>query len=397
MGLFDFLKSKNVQAENDSSSNRFGSGVGAHSGKVEYADSHSIAADERQYYRPDDYYTTYSYPGTEMARKVITFEERKKTSYPSARGLYVAEILLLEYCSYGKYPKPSGGYPGLWWFEYGIRDVGHALEFLEKRGFLCWAPLDQYLFSLKVDELKQILDEAGLPITGKKADLVKRISEEIPRESIGSPKSADKYELTDLGKDELQQNGYVPYMHKHRHKTTEDARFGEVFNVWSINKLFPNGDASDWRRVVGHVEEKLFGVNMATAAQDENTRNTQTKEKRDYTTERNAIRAYLADQRDYISNSIRTSGDGYAEESKGLDLMRIGKDKEALVQFYIAIGKKFDAPALYREAAELLGKYEMFDEALYVIDKGLKAIPTANRHRDELLKRKDQIQKEMRK
>ena len=192
MGLFDFLKSQKIKPENNSSSIKIGSGSDAHSGEVEYADSRSIAPDERQYYRPDDYYTTYSYPGTEMARKVITFEERKKTSFPSARGLYVAEILLLEYCSYGKYPKPNGGYPGLWWFEYGIRDVGHALESLEKRGFLCWAPLDQCLSSLKVDELKQILDKTGLPTTGKKADLVKRISEEIPRESIGLPKSAYK-------------------------------------------------------------------------------------------------------------------------------------------------------------------------------------------------------------
>ena len=171
MGLFDFLKTKPTQTENSNSPIKIGNGDSSRSGKVGYADSRSIAPDERQYYRPDDYYTTYSYPGTEMARKVITFDERKKTSYPSNRGLYVAEILLLEYCSYGKYPKPSGGYPGLWWFEYGIRDVGHALESLEKRGYLRWAPLDQCLSSLKVDELKQILDKAGLPTTGKKVDL----------------------------------------------------------------------------------------------------------------------------------------------------------------------------------------------------------------------------------
>lgn len=390
MGLFDFLKSKNAQSETKLPSINVYSSSSAHAGKNECADSRSIAPDERQYYRPDDYYTTYSYPGTEMARKVITFEERKKTSYPSKRGLYVTEILLLEYCGYGKYPKPSGGYPGLWWFEYGIRDVGHALESLESRGFLQWAPLEQSISSLKVDELKQILEQAGLSTAGKKADLVKRISTEIPRERLDLPSSAYKYELTDLGKDELQKNGYVPYMHKHPHKTTEDDRFGEEFNVWSVNKLFPDGDASDWRRVVGQLEEKLFGVDTATAVRDK-----QSEEKRSYASERNAVRAYLADQRDYINKNVRTSGDGFAEESKGLDLIRIGKDKEALVQFYIAIGKKFDAPALYREAAALLEKYEMFDEALYVIDKGLKNIPTANRHRDELLKRKDQIQRKM--
>ena len=393
MGLFDLLKIKTSQVKEDGPPIKIGAGINRQLGTQEYADSHSISEDERSYYRPDEYYTTYSYPGTELARKVVTFEERKSMSYPSKRGLYVAEILLLEYCNHGKYPKPSGGYPGLWWFEYGIRDIGHVLESLEERGFLRWASLEQCLASLKVDELKQILDKAGLSTAGKKADLMKRILVEIPKEQIGLPDLAYKYELTNIGKDELQQNGYVPYMHKHPHKTTEDARFGEVFNVWSVNKLFPDGDASNWRRVVGNVEERMFGVDMASAAQDENISKAQTKEKHDYASERSAIRAYLADQRDYINTSVRTPGDGYAEESKGLDLMRIGKDKEALVQFYIAIDKEFDAPALYREAAVLLEKYEMFDEALYVIEKGLKNIQSTNRHRDDLIKHKEQIQK----
>lgn len=393
MGLFDFLKAKTSQNAEEKNAITINTGFGRQISKAEYADSRSIADDEKPYYRSDEYYTTYSYPSTEMARKVITFEERKSTSYPSKRGLYVAEILLLEYCSYGKYPKPSGGYPGLWWFEYGIRDVGHALESLEKRGFLSWAPFEQCLSSLKTDELKRILDKAGLQTSGKKSDLIKRISTEVPREMVSLPDSTFKYELTDVGKLELQQNGYVPYMHKHPHKTTEDARFGEVFNVWSVNKLFPDGDASEWRSVVGRVEERMFGVDMATTVPDENMPKTKTNKKKDYASERSAIRAYLADQMDYINKSIRTPGDGFAEESKGIDLVRIGKDKEVLVQFYIAIGKKFDAPALYREAAVLLEKYEMYDETLYVIEKGLKAIPNANRHRDDLIKCKEQLLK----
>lgn len=289
MGLFDFLKAKTSQSAEGKNAITINTGFGRQISKAEYADSRSIADDEKPYYRSDEYYTTYSYPDTEMARKVITFEERKSTSYPSKRGLYVAEILLLEYCSYGKYPKPSGGYPGLWWFEYGIRDVGHALESLEKRGFLSWAPFEQCLSSLKTDELKRILDKAGLQTSGKKSDLIKRISTEVPREMVSLPDSAFKYELTDVGKLELQQNGYVPYMHKHPHKTTEDARFGEVFNVWSVNKLFPDGDASEWRSVVGRVEERMFGVDMATTVLDENMPKMKTNEKKDYASERSAI------------------------------------------------------------------------------------------------------------
>ena len=86
--------------------------------------------------------------------------------------MYVAEIMLLECCSQGKYPKPKGGYPGLWWFKYGIRDVGHALESLKARGFLQWAPKVKSLGTLKVDELKQLLINEGLSTAGKKADLV---------------------------------------------------------------------------------------------------------------------------------------------------------------------------------------------------------------------------------
>ena len=55
-------------------------------------------------------------------------------------------------------------------------------------------------------------------------------------------------------------------MHSHNRKTTEDARFGETFNVWSINQCFKNGDASDWKNVVGATELRMFGMDIANAA-----------------------------------------------------------------------------------------------------------------------------------
>lgn len=259
MGLFDVFKTKKTIGVSNGISHA------VLNSKDSFADSSSISLDERPYYQPDDYYTFYSYPGTDMATRVITFEERKKTSFPSARGLYVAEIVLLEYCSQGKYPKPKDGYPGLWWFKYGIRDVGHALESLRVRGFLQWAPKAKSLGTLKVDELKQLLANEGLSTAGKKADLVSRIATQIPDERLVIPGYEPKYELTDIGKAELEDNGYVPYMHRQNHLTTEDNRFGETFTVWDINKLFPDGNATNWRRVVGDIEKNRFGVNMANA------------------------------------------------------------------------------------------------------------------------------------
>ena len=64
MGIFDVFKKKPLEVEPP------------------------IAEDEKSYYRPDGYYTNLAHEGTQFQRKVITFEERKKISFPSARGLF---------------------------------------------------------------------------------------------------------------------------------------------------------------------------------------------------------------------------------------------------------------------------------------------------------------------
>ena len=262
MGLLDFMKKSPVTIGFS------GTAGGNSKAQFRYADSSSISPDERPYYQPDSYYTFYSYPGTTAARKVVTFDERKRMSYPSSSGLYVAEILLLDYCSKGKYPKPSSGYPGLWWFEYGIRDVGHALESIKDRGFIRYQTKYEALSSLKMDQLKKILRNEGLPENGKKAELVERITESVSEDKIQIDGFIARYVLTESGQIELGRNGYVPYMHKHRYKTTEGGMFGKEFNVWSINRCFKNGDASDWKSVVRKAEKEVIGTILVDAMED---------------------------------------------------------------------------------------------------------------------------------
>ena len=110
MGLFDFFKKQKPVASKQEPS------------------KYAVPEADKKYYQNDSYYTDVAFAGTPFEKKVITLEERKKTAIPSETGLYPAEILLLEYCSYGTYPGPKNGYPGFWWFEYGIRDVGAVLR-----------------------------------------------------------------------------------------------------------------------------------------------------------------------------------------------------------------------------------------------------------------------------
>jgi hypothetical protein len=103
------------------------------------------------------------------------------------------------------------------------------------------------------------------------------------------------------------------------------------------------------------------------------------------------MRKHLQGKREEIKKGIQSKGDGFQEEMQGIDCKKAGKDKEALVKFYIAIGKRFDAPALYRESAILLRKYGMYQEELSVLEAGMKNVSKKNSHYKELTERRKKV------
>lgn len=222
-----------------------------------YADPSSVAEDERPYYRKDEYYKFYASVDSDGDR-LRTFEEKKATTYPSVNGLYVSEIMLLEYVSYGDYPKPSGGYPAFWWFQYGIRDIGHTLEPLAERGFIRWASKSSLIDHLTVTDLKALLGHFHLKTSGAKAVLLERAHSEIQEDQIPDDLLKPKYELTEKGKEELKANAYIPYMHKSHYHNYEEPY---LLNVWSLNRAYKGNMPSNWRDIVSTMEMKIFGEN----------------------------------------------------------------------------------------------------------------------------------------
>ena len=152
MGIFDFLKKKKLKNSNS---------------KIDKP----IPEEEKKYYQEDEYYQKTICDVSGIEKAVITFEERKQTAKPSKNGLYPAEILLLDYCEKGEYPEPKSGYPGFWWFEYGIRNVGERLKSLEERNYIKIGKAGESLKGLTVVSLKEILKRNDLPVSGKKANL----------------------------------------------------------------------------------------------------------------------------------------------------------------------------------------------------------------------------------
>ena len=112
---------------------------------------------------------------------------------------------------------------------------------------------------------------------------------------------------------------------------------------------------------------------------------------KDNAVDKSKVRDYLKLKEQEIRQGIASPGDGYDEEFKGIQLKKQGRDEEALVQFYIAIGKHFMAPALYTETAKLLHKYKMYEEELSVLEAELKYSVLNTNKKDEVEKRKEKL------
>lgn len=317
-----------------------------------------VPESEKKYYQPDSYYTDVVHEGTPFEYRIISFEERKKTAIPSTRGLYPAEILLLEYCSHGTYPSPKNGYPGFWWFTYGIRNVGAALKSLENRGYISFSSPSAALNGLTVTQLKEILSTIGQATTGKKAELIERISETVLANDLLAMGVQPKYALTNLGQLELSENEYVPYMHGAPNKTIETDLCGTMFNVWSINKLLGSGDKSNWRAIVYEQEAKI---------------------NQERTEANIAFMNNLKKTNHESYKKLKAQDDQLAAVQKASEKYRVNKDLDAYIAFWEVLwsngGLFFEGSKWHFELPDLYIKAKRYDDALNFVEKLKRSKP----------------------
>lgn len=158
--------------------------------------------------------------------EVIPAEKRIKDAIASKHGLYPHEVLVLDYA--GSYYTEGNSFQGFWWYRYGVRDVDKCLRSLLDRGFLQVGNLQSAIEKETATVLKEELKKYGLKVSGKKDELVQRLITEIPHEELNSRFTKRTYQLTELGKQALDEEGYVPYIHRHQ---IEDL------DIWTLNKI----------------------------------------------------------------------------------------------------------------------------------------------------------------
>ena len=158
------------------------------------------------------------------AEEVIPAEKRIKSAIASKHGLYPHEVLVLDYA--GSYYTEGNSFQGFWWYRYGVRNVDNCLRSLLDRGFLQVGDLQSAIEKETAAVLKDELKNHGLKVSGKKDELVQRLLIEIPHEELNSRFTKRTYQLTELGKQALEEESYVPYIHRH---------ILEDMDIWSLN------------------------------------------------------------------------------------------------------------------------------------------------------------------
>ena len=170
MGLFDFLKKKDA--------------------KPQASDSSSTAYND-----------------------VMPIEKRIRSTQPTCDGLFPHEILVLSYAE--SYTTEDHEFSGFWQYKYGINDVQAILRKLNLKGYLVIGNIEDVLENLKMPTLKQLLQERNLKVSGKKAELIERILENVSLQELESRFKERPYKLTDTGKTTLDKFEWIPYIHRH--------------------------------------------------------------------------------------------------------------------------------------------------------------------------------------
>ena len=159
MGLFDFLKKRNNKNKQVSKSNS----------KKDFDISSMISIKTEIINNPSE-------------PDVISVEKIIKGMKPNEVGLYPHEVLLLFYAP--KYYLEGNTYPGFWWYKYGVKDVDKCLISLKDRGFLQIGSLRSAIEKETAAVLKDVLKDNGLKVSGKKAELVQRLLDEVSEEKL---------------------------------------------------------------------------------------------------------------------------------------------------------------------------------------------------------------------
>ena|SRR5699024_3146690 len=167
-----------------------------------------------------------------------------------SNGLYPGEIVLLDWLIN---KTTNVNYPGYFYFRYGI-DAPRSAKKLIKRSYLTDGSLMDSLPALKVNELKSILRDNDLKVSGVKKELIQRIQTKLSDKHISKYIDETKLVLTTKGKKVIDKYYYIP----HAHKYGEENGFYDVASAISYMENIEPGSAPSNNKIAWVLYERAY-------------------------------------------------------------------------------------------------------------------------------------------
>lgn len=180
--------------------------------------------------------------------KINTNENEVNPIYeqPLDNGLLPGEVILLDWAENKTINRKP---PQYFHYNYGI-NAEISIEKLLENNFLRHSTPYESLNSLKVNELKTILKDNSLKVSGKKSELINRIKENISEKSVKEYIKEPSLIITDRGKRVFEEYYYIVPAHKN------DSKDG-VYNV-ATSLEFVNEFTEDYNPPNGDISWELF-------------------------------------------------------------------------------------------------------------------------------------------
>lgn len=166
---------------------------------------------------PDEAQSASSQPPVVPPAPVSSFQsaDPHEPEIPPLQGDY-AKTVFLWVTSRSSVITPSFSYPGYLLYECGIRNAAQYLQSLFEEGCYAEASSVDRLAALKVTELKPLLLELELPVSGKKDALIQRILDHSDDAFILKHCPDPMYTLSEKGRTFLEEHDDYVKLHTHK-------------------------------------------------------------------------------------------------------------------------------------------------------------------------------------
>lgn len=175
-------------------------------------------------------------------------------------GFYPGEIILLYWWSYS-IKSINSKLPGYFEYKYNINAQTHTKQ-LREQGYLEFASGADLLNTLGVAELKEILKQYSLKVSGKKQELIERITGNTSKEDLKTRLTHQAYKATPKARELLNKYKCLTWAHHNGQKTgvsVEDV----LKNLDKFLKLDSFEDITDellQKRFAKSLTNKNFGI-----------------------------------------------------------------------------------------------------------------------------------------